>query len=162
GSLSLLRSAGERGEAEAIGREVVELIHGGADPSEIAIVLRDPARRGTLIGSGLESYGGPGAREAGGPVASTAVGGGRSALIATGRAADLLRYLRLAGGSSPGVVDGFERDLRQGRVQSASAALALWEKRFGDLPGDLARARELAADPAALAAALAQIAAVIA
>jgi ATP-dependent helicase/DNAse subunit B len=166
GSLTFLRSAGERGEAEAIGGEVAELIQGGADPSEIAIVLRDPARRGPLIASVLESYGVPVALEAVVPVSSTAVGGGLMAMLETivgaGRAADLLRYLRLAGATSPGVVDGFEAELRRGRIQDASTALALWEERFGDPPADLARARELAADPAALAAEVARTAAVIA
>ena len=138
GSLVFLRSAGERGEAEAISAEVVRLLAGGSDPSEIAIVLRDPQRRGPLLASVLESYGVPVALEAEVPVAATAVGGGLIAMLETivgsARSADLLRYLRLASGITPGVVDSFERSLRRGRVQSASAAIELWEERFGDLP----------------------------
>ena len=41
-SLILLRSAGERGEAEAIAAEVARLLAEGAEPEEIAIVVRDP------------------------------------------------------------------------------------------------------------------------
>ena len=165
GSLAFLRSAGERGEAEAIGAEVVRLLAGGADPDEIAIVLRDPKRRGPLLASVLESYGVPIALEAEVPVAATAVGGGLmamlEAIVGAGRSADLLRYLRLASGTTPGVVDSFERDIRRGRVQNAGAAIELWQERF-DLPRDLARAREAAARPADLAAEVARAAATIA
>ena len=55
--LVLLRSAGERGEAEAIAVEAAKLIAAGSDPAEIAIALRDPARRGPPIAEVLESYG---------------------------------------------------------------------------------------------------------
>ena len=40
--LVLLRSAGERGEAEAIAAEVARLLADGVEPEEIAIVVRDP------------------------------------------------------------------------------------------------------------------------
>ncbi len=166
GSLALLRSAGERGEAEAIAAEVVRLLAEGSGPSEIAIVLRDPQRRGALLASVLESYGVPVALEAEVPVAATAVGGGLmamlEAIVGSARAADLLRYLRLAGGVAPGVVDSFERSIRRGRVQSASAAIELWKERFGDLPRDLEKARETAARPGDLAAEVARAAATIA
>jgi ATP-dependent helicase/DNAse subunit B len=165
-SLLILRSAGERGEAEAIAGEVARLLAGGSDPGEVAIVLRDPRRRGTLIASVLESYGIPVALEAEVPVASTAAGSGLMAMLETivgsARSADLLRYLRLAGGVAPGVVDSFERSVRRERVQTAAAAIELWEERFGDPPGDLATARELAARPAELVAAVGRIAARIA
>ena len=74
-SLVLLRSAGERGEAEAIAAEVARLLAAGAEPEEIAIVVRDPARRGPLLAAVLESYGIPAALEAEMPVGATAVGG---------------------------------------------------------------------------------------
>ena len=56
-ALVLLRSAGERSEAEAIGAQAAELIDAGADPAAIAIAVRDPARRGPLLADVLESYG---------------------------------------------------------------------------------------------------------
>ena len=47
--LVFLRSAGERGEAEAIAVEVARLLADGVDPAEIAIGVRDPERRGPLL-----------------------------------------------------------------------------------------------------------------
>jgi ATP-dependent helicase/DNAse subunit B len=166
-SLVLLRSAGARGEAEAIGAEVARLIAGGADPDEIAIALRDPARRGPPIASVLESYGIATALEAELPVAATAVGGALLALLAAvlgeGAAADLLRFLRGPSGLPPGRVDWFERALRRHRVSSAAAALELWEERYGDTPHDVARLREAAAAGAVeLATAVGRLAATMA
>ena len=147
-----LRSAGERGEAEAIGTEVAKLIASGVEPDEVAVALRDPARRGPLIASVLESYGIATALEADLPVSSTAVGGGLIALLETefgaARASDLLRFLRGPSGVSLRRVDWLERAVRRGRVDGAAAALELWD---GEVPHDLTRVREAAAQsPAAL------------
>ncbi len=156
GSLVFLRSAGERGEAEAIGLEVARLLAVGVGPEDIAIVLRDPARRGPLLASVLEAYGVPTALEAELPVARTSVGGCLGALLeallGTGRSAELLRYMRGPSAVSSNRVDWFERHLRRRRVQSAATALAIWEERFGELPGDVARVRRAAGRPAELAA----------
>ena len=183
GDLTLLRSAGERGEAEAIGTEVAKLIAGGAEPDEIAIALRDPARRGPLIASVLESYGIATALEAELPVAGTAVGGGLIALLETefgaARASDLLRFLRSPSGVSPRRVDWLERAVRRGRVDSAAAALELWSGRRAEngpispeigasaeereLPHDLMRVREAAGrSPAALLEEVGRLAATMA
>ena len=129
-SLVFLRSAGERGEAEAIAVEVARLLADGTDPEEIAIVVRDPARRGPLLASILESYGVPTALEAEVPVATTSVGGSLIALLeavlGTGRATDLLRYLRGPSGTSPGRVDWFERSAApQSRPDRGGGAAAL-------------------------------------
>jgi len=164
GDLTLLRSAGARGEAEAIGTEVATLIAGGAEPQEIAIALRDPARRGPLIASVLESYGIATALEAELPVTGTAVGGCLIALLETeygaARASDLLRFLRGPSGVSPWQVDWLERAVRRGRVDTAEEALDLWSGRRApdrpasaqlsttgrrELPHDLMRMREAAA-----------------
>ncbi len=162
-SLVLLRSAGERGEAEAIAVEVARLLAGGTDPEQIAIVVRDPGRRGPLLASILESYGIATALEAEIPVATTSVGGSLTALLeamlGTGRAPDLLRYLRGPSGASPGRVDWFERRLRRDRVQTATEALRLWEEEHGEPPDDVARIREAAGSPADLAAAVGKLAA---
>ena len=165
--LVLLRSAGERGEAEAIGVEVAKLVAEGADPAEIAIVLRDPARRGPRVASVLESYGIATALEAELPVAGTAVGGGLIALLeaefGTRRANDLLRFLRGPSGAPPGRVDWLERAIRRGRVRSAADALELWRGEGGALPPDLARLRKAAKDsPAHLAEEVGRLAAEIA
>ncbi|MDX6624412.1 MAG: hypothetical protein QOE75_2344 [Solirubrobacterales bacterium] len=146
--LTLLRSAGTRAEAEAIALEVSRLVHGGADPAQIAIALRDPGRRGAEIAAALEANGVAAALEAELPVAATAVGGALIALLEAEfgqrRAADLLRYLRGLSGFSPGRVDWFERRLRRGRVEDAETALLLWRGEEGEDPLALRRLREAA------------------
>jgi ATP-dependent helicase/DNAse subunit B len=162
GSLTFLRSAGERAEAETIGTEVAKLIFAGTDPAEIAIVVRDPSRRGLLLTSVLESYGVPVALEAGVGVGLTAVGSGTIALLeamlGAGRSADLLRYLRAASGLPGGKVDSFEREIRRRRIQDAATAVACWEERFGEPPSDLARIRAAASQPQELALEVGRIA----
>jgi RecB family exonuclease len=163
GALVLLRSAGERGEAEAIVAEVAKLIDGGTDPAAIAIAVRDPARRGPLLAAVLESSGVAVALEAEVPVAGTSVGGTLIALLeaelGAGRASDLLRFLRGPSGLRPAQVDWFERAVRRRRLQSATAALELWEERYERPPGDLDRVRRAAREgPAELAAAIARLA----
>ncbi|MBS1880414.1 MAG: hypothetical protein JST31_12940, partial [Actinobacteria bacterium] len=153
GSLTLLRSAGARGEAEAIAAAVSRLLHGGADPAEIAIALRDPARRGRAVQAALEANGVATALEAELPVAGTAVGGALVALLEAEfggrRAADLLRYLRGPSGFSPGRVDWLERRLRRRRVDGVEEALVLWHGEEGEPPRDLLRLREAAGRSAA-------------
>ncbi|HWN72368.1 MAG TPA: PD-(D/E)XK nuclease family protein, partial [Solirubrobacterales bacterium] len=149
GSLTLLRSAGTRAEAEAIAAHVSRLVRDGAAPDEIAIALRDPSRRGPEVAAALERNGIAAALEAEVPVAGTSVGGALVALLEAEfggrRAADFLRYLRGPSGFSPGRVDWFERRLRRGRVRDAETALLLWQGEDGEPPRDLLRLREAAA-----------------
>ncbi|HEU4706934.1 MAG TPA: PD-(D/E)XK nuclease family protein [Solirubrobacterales bacterium] len=164
GSLTLLRSAGTRAEAEAIAAHASRLLRDGADPAEVAIALRDPARRGPEVAAALERNGIAVALEAEIPVAGTSVGGAVVALLeaelGARRAADLLRYLRGPSGFSPGRVDWFERKLRRGRVRDAEAALLLWQGEDGEPPRDLLRLREAAGrGSAALAAEVGALAA---
>jgi len=161
-ALMLLRSAGERGEAEAIGAEVAKLIAGGADPAAIAIAVRDPVRRGPLLAAVLESYGVGVALEAEIPIAETSVGGALIALLeaefGSARAADVLRFMRGPSGLHEGQVDWFERAVRRRRLVGAAAALELWEERHEDLPGDIERVRQSTQEgPAALVATLARL-----
>lgn len=161
-SLVLLRSAGERGEAETIGSEVAKLLARGTNPEEIAVVVRDPVRRGPLLASVLESYGVHTALDAEVGIATTAVGGALIALLeaelGAGRASDLLRFLRGPAGASAGRVDWFERAVRRKRARSAAAALELWRERYGALPDDVLGLREAMPDRASLALAAAEIA----
>ncbi|HEX2096700.1 MAG TPA: hypothetical protein VHF50_04965, partial [Solirubrobacterales bacterium] len=139
--LTLLRSAGERGEAEAIGAAVARLLAEEAEPGEVAIALRSPERRGPLIASVLESYGIPVALEAEIPLSATSIGGTLLALLAAlqdGSAADLLRFMRGPSGLPRGQVDWFERSLRRRRVRTAAEALDLWCERYERLPNDVA------------------------
>jgi ATP-dependent helicase/DNAse subunit B len=166
-ALVLLRSAGERGEAEAIGAEVVKLIAGGADPAAIAIAVRDPVRRGPLLAAVLESFGIGVALEAEIPVAGTSVGGTLIALLeaelGSGRAAELLRFMRGPSGLPAAQVDWFERAVRRRRLVEAAAALELWEERHERPPGDVEKIRQATQEsPAALATALARLAATMA
>ncbi|HYG97354.1 MAG TPA: PD-(D/E)XK nuclease family protein [Solirubrobacterales bacterium] len=163
GSLTLLRSAGTRAEAEGIAAHVSRLVHGGARPDEIAIALRDPGRRGGEIAAALEANGVATALEAELPVAQTSVGGGLIALLeaefGARRASDFLRYLRGPSGFSPGRVDWFERRIRRRRVRDAETALALWQGEDGEPPRDLLQLRAAAGrSPAELAAAVAALA----
>jgi ATP-dependent helicase/DNAse subunit B len=162
-ALVLLRSAGERGEAEAIGAEVAKLIGGGAEATAIAIAVRDPVRRGPLLAAVLESYGIGVALEAEIPVAGTSVGGTLIALLeaelGSRRAADLLRFMRGPSGLPAAQVDWFERAVRRRRLVGATAALELWEERHERLPGDLERVRQAIGEgPVALTATLARLA----
>jgi RecB family exonuclease len=164
GSLTLLRSAGTRAEAEAIAAQVSRLIGDGADPAEIAIALRDPSRRGPEVAAALERNGIAAALEAEVPAAGTSVGGALVALLeaefGARRASDLLRYLRGPSGFSPGRVDWFERRLRRGRVRDAETALLLWQGEDGEPPRDLVRLRKAAErSPAVLAAEVGALAA---
>jgi RecB family exonuclease len=164
GSLTLLRSAGTRAEAEAIAAHASRLLRDGALPDEIAIALRDPSRRGPEVAAALERNGIAVALEAEIPAAGTSVGGALVALLeaefGARRAADLLRYLRGPSGFSPGRVDWFERRLRRGRVRDVETALLLWQGEDGEPPRDLARLREAAErSPAALAAEVGALAA---
>ncbi|MFI5028090.1 MAG: PD-(D/E)XK nuclease family protein, partial [Solirubrobacterales bacterium] len=158
--LLLLRSAGERGEAEAIGAAVARLLQKGADADEIAVVLRDPARRGPLLARVMESYGIGVALEAELPVAATGVGGSLLALLeaehGSHRAIDVLRWLRGPSGVRPGKVDWLERRIRRQRAKTAAEALELWEESGEKLPYDLRGLR--GAGAAGLAAAIGETA----
>ena len=145
-SLTLLRSAGVRGEAEAVAATVGRLLFEGAEDGQIAIVLADPARRGPLLARVLESYGIATALEAELPVASTGVGGSLLALLeaehGTRRAADVLRWLRGPAGVRPESVDWLERAVRRRRARTAAEAIDLWLERREEVPRDLQALRD--------------------
>jgi ATP-dependent helicase/DNAse subunit B len=153
--LALMQSAGERGEAEAIGIEIARLLRAGYAPDGIAIVLRHPATSGALLASVLRDLGVPVALEAAASLADTCVGG---SLIALCRAAlddgavdELLRHLRLDPSLAPGLTDSVERRLRRGDAQTVTAATEHWKSP----PRHLSRLRE-ASDPAGRLRALAR------
>ena len=166
-ALTLLRSAGVRGEAEAIAAAVSRLLAGGTtrprsrSPSATPAAAAPPCRR-RWRRNGIAV-----ALEAELPVAGTAVGGALVALLEAEfggrRAADLLRYLRGPSGFSPGRVDWLERRLRRRRVESVNEALRLWQGEEGEPPRDLLRLRDAAGrGPAELAAAVGRLAATMA
>ena len=167
GSLVLLRSAGSRGEAEAIAERIARLLSDGTDPAEIAVALRDPRRRGPEIAAALEANGIATALEAELPVSGSAVGGALVALLeaefGAGGAAELLRYMRSGSGLWRRTVDWFELDLRRRRVADAETALQRWAGLDHEPLRDLRLLREAAArSNAALAAAAGRLAATMA
>ncbi len=154
--IALLDSAGELGEAEAIGAEIARLLAAGEPADSIAVVVRDPATRGPLIGRTLERFSIPVAVEARAPLAGTAVGRSLAALC---RALDgdeptaLLEHLRGDPATPAGIADSLELRLRRERPATLEKATAGWRAQ----PRHLSALRG-AGDPAARMRALAAIA----
>lgn len=126
----MLECAGELGEAEAIGAEVAALIAAGEPADSIAIVVRDPDRRGSLIGRVLERLAIPVAVEAGVPLATTAVGGSVVALcraVSEDDPAELLAHLRADPSTPPGVADALELRLNRAQPATIDEAISGWE-----------------------------------
>ncbi len=164
-SLVLLESAGERSEAELIGRRIAGLIGSGREPDEIAIVLRSPDRQAPLMARVLTGLGIPVAAEATLPLSRTATGAALLRLLAIaageGDAADVVAFLRGPARARPESVDWLERRLLRERIDGAERALEAWGQQGGRIwPLDaLVQAGE---NPARLAATVARIAADIA
>lgn len=151
GSLTLLRAAGERGEAEVIGAEIVRLLAAGEHPRDVAVALRDPDRRGPLFRHVLESHGVPVATEAKIPASGTATGGALLALLRAAftsrEAGDLLAYLRGPRRARRDDVDWLERAMLRGRLQSAEEAAAEFERIAGRELTPLRRLLDAAGEP---------------
>ena len=162
GSLTLLRSAGTRGEAELVGAEIARLLAEGFEPDQIAVALRTPAASGDLFARVLRGYGIPVALEADLRLAATATGGCLLALLraefGSRTAPDLLSYLRGPRRAAPAQVDWLEREVRRGRFGSAGEALAAWEEKVGKPLRDLHSLRDAASDPVGLMAEVASLA----
>ena len=154
GTLVLLRSAGERGEAESLAGEIAALLAGGAHPASIAVALRDPAGRGALLGRILDSCGIPVAVEGDLPITATATGDCVLALLRAAfgsrSAADVLRYLRGPRRASSASVDGLERAILRGRITTAEGAAEAWTESNERPIRPLEDLRAAEHDPAAL------------
>jgi len=150
GSLTLLRCAGERSEAEIVGGEVARLLAAGADAGEVAIAVRDPGSRGPLLGRVLSAYGIPVAVEGDLPASATATGAALAGLLRAagpdGAAADLLAYLRAPGRAAGASVDSLERWLRRRGLPTAIAAEERWTEMGGRGLEPLHALRETAGD----------------
>jgi ATP-dependent helicase/DNAse subunit B len=166
GALRLLESAGDRSEAELIGRRIARLIASGTDPDEIAIAVRNPDRQAPLLARVLGSLGIPAAAEARVALGATATGSTLLRLLAiangSGTAADVLACLRGPGRAPSGKVDWFERQVRRNRLETAEQALAAWRERGERDIWALEALEEADGNPAALAGALSRIAADVA
>jgi ATP-dependent helicase/DNAse subunit B len=152
----LMESAGERGEAEAIGLEIARILAAGADPGEVAVAVRSPSSAGPEIAATLSRYGIPVALEADAPLTGTSVGRALVTLCRAadegGRAEDLLAHLRADPTVAPGIADWMERGIRRGEAATADEAVAGWAAP----PRHLARLRA-ERDPGARLRALAEI-----
>jgi ATP-dependent helicase/DNAse subunit B len=161
-SLTMLRSAGDRGEAELIGAEIARLLAGGSEPDEIAVAERDPAGRGALQARVLRGFGIPVALEADVRVSQSGTGACLLALLRaafTSRtSADLLAHLRGPRRGPLGRVDRLERSIRRGRLRSVDAAAAEWERTTEKPLRDLQRLRDRSDDPARLLVEVARLA----
>jgi RecB family exonuclease len=157
----LLECSGQRGEAEAIALEIARLIHGGADPGEIAIAARRPATTGPVIARALAENAIPVSLEAEVPLVESGIGRSMLALCRAatdgGTADDMLAHLRCDPGFPPSIADWLERLIRRGEVATIEDAVASWSSP----PLHLARVRA-AAGPAARLRALAAAARAVA
>jgi len=126
----LLDCTGERGEAEAIGLEVAQLLTSGANPEEIVVALRRPAADGPLIAQVLRGMAIPVTLDADLSLAGTSVGRALLALCRAGRAngepADVLRYLRADTASRPDRADWVERRLMRGDDTTIADLVERW------------------------------------
>jgi len=130
GSVRFLEGAGDRGEAELVGRRIARLLADGADPDDIAIAVRSPDRQAPLIARTLGRLGIPVAPEASVPLGVTATGAALAELLAIAagdaEASSVVSLLRRPGGPLPEQVDWLERDVLRGRMRSSEEALAAW------------------------------------
>jgi ATP-dependent exoDNAse (exonuclease V) beta subunit len=128
--VTLIRAAGERKEAEAIGAEIARLLAAGDTlPDEIAIAHTDPSSSGRLLLGVLRRYEIPATLETETGALSTSVGASLAALLRAagpdGTADDLILWLRGPLGPDREAVDELERDCRRRGIGSARGAFEL-------------------------------------
>lgn len=118
-AVTVMRSSGQRNEAEAIGAEIARLIKGeagedGVRPGEIAVAVGSPAENGPLIRDVLTRYSIPVALEAETAARDTTVGhtilSVLSAITPGAGPRPALAWLRSPLGPAPGVADRAEFD----------------------------------------------------
>lgn len=129
GGLTVLQTAGSRGEAEATAVRVRRLIEAGTPASGIAIALRTPNQLGPLLARALSAAGVPAALETEVPIADTATGQALSdvaeAALRSRSSEALMRLLRGCGTDaiSQSGADELERRIRARRLATADEAL---------------------------------------
>ncbi len=151
GGVAILESAGELGEAEAIGAEIARLLAAGEAPDSIVVVVRDPDRRGAALGRVLERLAVPVAVEARAPLDRTAVGRSLASLcraVVGDDPAELLAHLRADPSTPPGIADRLELRLRRERPRTVDEAIEGWQA----APRHLAAVRAAASAPGRMSA----------
>lgn len=128
-ALTVLESAGQRNEAEAIAAEISKLIAADVPADQIAVAIEAPAQNGRIIRDTLERFRIPVTLEAETRVGATVTGRALLDLLAAAGPADsatgLLAYLRSPIGPDPELVDLLEREMRIRGIESATAAIEL-------------------------------------
>jgi RecB family exonuclease len=162
GSLQLIEGAGDRSEAELIGRRIAELIATGTDPDLIAVAVRSPDRQAPLLARVLSAQGLPVAPEARVPIAGTSTGAvvlGLLAIVApAGTAAQVVSFLRGPARADQRSVDWLERRVLRDRLRTATEALAAWKQNGGRDIWELDALSEAEGHASALAGALTRVA----
>jgi ATP-dependent helicase/DNAse subunit B len=140
--IAMLESAGERGEAEAIGGQIALLLAEGVPADEILVVLRSPERHGALYDRVLGELGIPVAVEATVALPRTAVGSAMIALARAagpdGSAADLLAFMRASPSLPAALGDIVESRIRRQGAATPDEATEGWKA----APQALTRLRE--------------------
>jgi ATP-dependent helicase/DNAse subunit B len=151
-AVSFHSAGGERAEVELVAAQVLELLRGGVEPGDVAVVFRDPRRYSSLLEQVFGAYGIPYSIDRRLPFGHTGLGRGLLALIRAaspgGTAEDLLTYLRTPGMLKvPGFADRLEAEVRQEGSHRAADARERWERDRWPLDeiDRLARARDTAA-----------------
>jgi hypothetical protein len=137
-AVELHEAGGERSEIELAAAATLDLLRSGVPPSEIAIVLREPADQAELVAGVFAAYGVPAAVALRLPLARTALGraliGVLRCALAEGTSDDLIAYLRAPGLlREPQAVDRLEADLRRAGERTAARARERWEAEHPEL-----------------------------
>ena len=133
GAISLHSAAGRRAEVELVGAQVLELLRGGVEPGDVAVVLRRPQDYASLLEQVFGAYGIPFSIDRPVPLGHTGLGRGLLALVRCAArrdasADDLLAWLRTPGLlRQPGLADRLEAKVRREGAHSAVQARAAWE-----------------------------------
>ena len=145
-ALTVLRSTGQRNEAEAIAAEVAKLLAEGAEAGQIAIAVEAPGQNGRMIRDTFERFSIPTTLESETQVRSTVIGESILNLIKAAGPADsaaaFLALLRSPIGPPAGQVDRLERKVRINGVTSARGAADLLESSPPALWTDITSALE--------------------
>jgi ATP-dependent helicase/DNAse subunit B len=149
GAVRLLEGGGQRAELELVASEILDLLDGGMEPAEIAVVVRPPGLPQELLEEVFSTAGVPFPARRATPFVDTAIGralvgllrcvpiprarpspGGAPRRSQAGELADLLAWLRVPGLlERPELADWLELTARRSGVVDAVAARALWERR---------------------------------
>lgn len=156
GAVEFHTAAGQRAEIELAGARVLDLLRGGTEPGDIAVVLRRPNDYASLLEQVFGAYEIPFSIDRSVRLGHTGLGRGLLALVRCAAdpdaaATDLLAWLRTPGLlKRPGLADRLEAKVRQAGAHDAAEARALWEAEHWKLD-DLDRLREARGGAAFLA-----------